>query len=401
VTKNILNRLAPPLRAWNTTIGLASSGIEAPRVVESNRVTKGLVERVEHGIIVLSPAHRRPCRRILHVNGYGGRYVWERIKSGQVPGHQLLGCLELVRMGYEVALAEPVPDFALYRRPVPHDLSLLGIVRSWLGPNGIVFCGHNVLYWLPLLRRLHALDCRIVSLLYAREPLHVGSGHAGVLSLTPAGAEQARRLAPRAKIGHLGWGVDLGFVPHLPYNPEWFFSCGIANRDFGTLCAAACQTRRKIHVIYPGSSSVLRWPENVSLFDGGPGWLTDRTKRLTLPDLIRDYYPRSAATLVVMRSDPTEFTANGFTNVLEAMALGQPVIVTRTGALPGEIDVEKAGCGLHVPPEDPESLARAIEELAADPRRAEAMGRMGRKLCEEHYNLNRYARDLHEFFESL
>ncbi len=94
-------------------------------------------------------------------------------------------------------------------------------------------------------------------------------------------------------------------------------------------------------------------------------------------------------------------TANGFTNLIEAMSIGQPVIVTRTGALPGELDVEKAGCGLHIPPDNPGALASAIKTLAADPGRAEAMGRRGRHLVESHYSLAHYANRLHRFFETL
>ena len=35
------------------------------------------------------------------------------------------------------------------------------------------------------------------------------------------------------------------------------------------------------------------------------------------------------------------------------------------------------------------------------PRRAEAMGRAGRKLCERYYNIERFGMSLHEFFEGL
>ena len=364
-------------------------------------ITTGIVEHLEHDTVVLSPAQGRPHRRVLHVNAYGGRYIWQRVKDGQVPSHQLLGCIELVRMGYEVALAEPVPHFNPYRRQLPHDLKLLRMVRSWLRRDDILFCGHNVLFWLPFLRSFGAFHCRLVSLLYAREPLHFARAHSGVLALTPAGAEQAKRLAPQAKVASLGWGVDLKALRRLPYRPEWFLSCGIANRDFVTLAAAAALSPRHFRVVYPGLSQGIAWSSNVDILDGGPGWLTDRQKRLTLPDLISGHFPRSAATLIVMKPDPIEFTANGFTNVIEAMALGQPLIVTRTGALPGELDVERAGCGLYVPPADVSALAAAVEMLASDPGRAEMMGAAGRSLCERRYNLERYSRDLHEFFESL
>jgi glycosyltransferase involved in cell wall biosynthesis len=367
----------------------------------AGNVMSGMVEREEAGMIVLSPAQGRPVRRVLHVNSYGGRDVWERIKQGLLPGHQLLGCLELVRKGYEVALAEPLPDFYLYRKPLPHDLRLLKMARSWLGKDGILFCGHNVLYWIPLLKKLGAIPCPIVSLIYAREPLDFATAHAGIIALTPAGAEHAKKLAPRAKISNLGWGVDLGFFPRIPYNPEWLLSCGIANRDFATLCAAANKCGKPIRVICPGLPPGLNWPSTVTVIDGGSGWVTDKSKKITVRDVLRDHYPRSAGSLVIMKNDPTEYTANGFTNLIEALAVGQPVIVTRTGALPGEIDVEKAGCGLHVPPDDPDALAKAMVQLLADPARARAMGDKGRQLIETHYNTDRYADDLHKFFESL
>lgn len=365
-------------------------------------VTDGIVEREEQGMLVLSPANGRAIRRVLHVNGYGGRYVWNKIKRGLLPGHQLLGCPELVRRGYEVALPEPLtPNFYLHRNPFPHDLTLLKMARCWLGSEGVLFCGHNCLYWIPLLKLLGAIPCPIVSLLYAREPLDFSRAHRGILSLTPAGAEQARKVAPGAKVLHIGWGVDLAFFPKLAYNPEWFLSCGIANRDFRTLCEAACRCRQRIRVICPGRRPGLNWPSTVTLIDGGAGWLTDKTKAVSVRDLLDDYYPGSAGSLVIMNCDPNEYTANGFTNLIEAMALGQPVIVTKTGALPGEIDVEKAGCGIHVPPEDPAALAEAIESLASNARHAQAMGDAGRRLCESHYNMNRFSNDLQNFLESL
>jgi hypothetical protein len=361
----------------------------------------GMVEREEHGLVVLSPEGGRPIRRVLHVNAYGGRDIWRRVREGTIPGHQLLGCLELVRKGYEVALAEPIPDFYWYRRPVPHDLRLLRWARSWLGREGILYCGHNVLYWLPLLRSLGALRCAVVSLLYAREPLNFARSHTGVIGLTPAGMEQARRLAPQARVAHLGWGVDLGDFPRFPYQPEWLLSCGITNRDFPTLCTAAGRSRQSVRVICPGLQPGLKWPSTVTLIDGGSGYLIEKNKAVTIQDLLRDHFPRSAGTMVILKADPTEYTANGFTNLMEAMALGQPVIVTRTGALPGELDVERMGCGLHVPAGDPEALARAMDLLCEDRDRAKAMGDTGRRLCESHYNIERYATDLHHFFESL
>jgi glycosyltransferase involved in cell wall biosynthesis len=371
-----------------------------PILAERRPLLEGIAEREEEGFVILSPASSKPVRRVLHINAYGGRSVWEKVKNGLVPPHQLLGCLELVRMGYEVAMAEPLPDFYLYRKPLPHDLRLLSFVRSWLGPDGIIYCGHNVLFWLPMLAALGAIRSPIVSLLYAREPLDWSRAHRGIIALTPAAEEQARKLAPKAKISHLGWGVALPSFPLLEYRPQFFLSCGIANRDFRTLSEAAALSGLPLRVICPGIPAGLQWPANADVVDGGNGWNVD-AKRITFHDLLHQHYAASTASLIILKEDAIEYTANGFTNLIEALALGRPVIVTRTGALTGEIDVEKAGCGIHVPPGDPRSIAAAMNALARDPQMAQELGQKGRQLCERNYNIDRYARDLHRFFESL
>jgi glycosyltransferase involved in cell wall biosynthesis len=363
-------------------------------------VTDGIAERRERGMIILSPTNRAPFRRVLFVNSYGGSDVWDKIKRGLMPPHHLWGCLELVRMGYEVALAPPLLHFSLYRWPLPHDLRMLRAATAWLRRDDILYCGHTLLYWLPLLKALRAIKCHIVSLTYAREELDFSAAHSGIIALTPAAADQARKMAPRAKIAHLSWGCDLSFFPRLEYKPQWFLSCGITHRDFATLSQAAFRCGHPLRLICPGLPPGLNWSRNVNVIDGGAGWNYQKTV-VSYRELIHDHYSGTIASLVILKNDPTEYTAVGFTNLLEAMAMARPVIVTRTGAVPGEIDVEAAGCGLHVRAEDPDALVMAMDRLAADPSLAEAMGKKGRQLAEEHYNIRRYALQLHEYFQSL
>jgi glycosyltransferase involved in cell wall biosynthesis len=361
----------------------------------------GIAESKEDGLVVLSPADKSPFRRILYVDGYGGASMWEKIKKGEVPSHHLRGCLELVRMGYEVALAEPLPDVNLRRRPVPHDLRLLKMVRSWLKRGDIVYCGHNLLFWLPLLNALGMLGRPIVSHLFGREDLPVSRGHNGIIGLTPAAAEQGKRLAPHAKVVHLGWGTDLSSFPKLAYRPEAFFSCGITLRDHRTLSLAAARCRQRIEVICPGVDGDIKWPANVRVTDGGRGWNVD-DKKVSYNDLLYKHYARSSGSLIILKNHRfVQQTAPGFTELIEAMAMARPVIITRTPALADEIDVEGAGWGLFVPMEDPDALSEAIDFLGDNPSQAEEMGRRGRRLAERHYNMERYARDLHKFFESL
>jgi hypothetical protein len=239
-----------------------------------------------------------------------------------------------------------------------------------------------------------------VTLLYARdEKLWFANGYRGILALTPTGQSRAVSLAPRARTAHISWGVDLRYFPLLDYRPQWFLSCGKTRRDFPTLAkAAALDQAAQVRIINVEPPAGIQWPKNVELLTGidDGKWQT-----VSYGSLFEKHYGSCAAALVVVQSDPGERFAVGFTQLLEAMALGRPVIATRTGALPGEIDVEKEGCGIWVPANDPDALAKAMEEIRTDPVRAEKMGRAGRRLCEERYNMDRYAVDLHRFFETL
>lgn len=359
-----------------------------------------VMERSEHGLLVLRQSSLRPgARRVLYVNSYGGESVAEQVRAGELPPHHLWGCIELARMGYEVALAEPVAHFE-FRRALPHDLPLLRAAKRWLRRDDVIYCAHTLLYWIPLLKALRGLKCRLVSLTYAREDLDFARAHDGIIALTHAAGEKARAMAPKAKVAHLGWGCDLSYYPLQQYQPRWMLSCGITHRDPATLADAARLTRRQLRLICPGRPAGLEWPNNVDLIDGGSGWNFQKAV-VSYDELINTHYAGASAIVIPLRNDPSERTAVGFTNLLEAMALGKPVIVTRTGALPSEIDVQSAGCGLHVPAGDPRALAAAIDALSADPCAAAEMGAAGRRLAESHYNIERYARELHAFFELL
>jgi starch synthase len=73
---------------------------------------------------------------------------------------------------------------------------------------------------------------------------------------------------------------------------------------------------------------------------------------------------------------PSLYEPLGIVN-LEAMACGTAVVASRIGGIP-EVVVD-GETGSLVPPEDPYALAAALNELARDPDRAEAMGRAGRE----------------------
>jgi len=73
---------------------------------------------------------------------------------------------------------------------------------------------------------------------------------------------------------------------------------------------------------------------------------------------------------------PSVYEPLGIVN-LEAMACATAVVASRVGGIPEVVD--DGVTGLLVPPEDPSSLADAMNLLLRDPGRADAMGRAGRE----------------------
>ena len=70
------------LKAVSTSAGVLSP----PRPQTAYPPTSaGIIEREEEGTLILAPATGKFSRRVIFVNGYGGRSGWERIKQGR-PG---------------------------------------------------------------------------------------------------------------------------------------------------------------------------------------------------------------------------------------------------------------------------------------------------------------------------
>jgi len=104
---------------------------------------------------------------------------------------------------------------------------------------------------------------------------------------------------------------------------------------------------------------------------------------------LRRLYARSRAVVVPLHD--VLFDA-GVTSIAEAMAMGKPVVVTRSR---GQVDLVREGeTGLYVPPGDPRALRAAIEHLVGDPREAERMGRAGRAFAEAHLRLDKWVDDV-------
>jgi glycosyltransferase involved in cell wall biosynthesis len=85
--------------------------------------------------------------------------------------------------------------------------------------------------------------------------------------------------------------------------------------------------------------------------------------------------------------------------VIEAMASGKPVVATAPGG-PSETVVD-GETGFLVPPSDASAIAKALEELLADPAKRISMGEAGRRRAREVFSLPRYVSEFEELYDSI
>jgi glycosyltransferase involved in cell wall biosynthesis len=185
------------------------------------------------------------------------------------------------------------------------------------------------------------------------------------------------------------------FVDQLFYSPrvaEEDLICGVGAemRDYPTLMQALRGTELRCHI----ATDHVRIPHRIRVIKDRrvavsalsvPADAKLTLGRKTLPEL-RDLYARSRFVVVPLVPSNTD---NGVTVILEAMAMGKPVICSRTR---GQVDVIEDGVtGIFVPVGDPEALRKAMLALWNDPERAHAMGARARAYVERRHTLEKFA----------
>lgn len=97
------------------------------------------------------------------------------------------------------------------------------------------------------------------------------------------------------------------------------------------------------------------------------------------------------ADCVAICCKPTRYTA-GLTTVVEALALGLPMVCSRNPQIP--VDFDRDGCGLAVDYGDVDGWCQAASYLASHPDEARGMGARGRQLAERRFNDRQCAREI-------
>ena len=123
-----------------------------------------------------------------------------------------------------------------------------------------------------------------------------------------------------------------------------------------------------------------------------------RTGVLWIPEMLPKAEVIQLLTHALAFVCPSVYEPLGIVN-LEAMACATAVVASRVGGIPEVVD--GGVTGLLVPPDDPASLADALNLLLRDPGRAEALGLAGRERAVSEFSWTMVAAQTAGLYESL
>ncbi len=216
----------------------------------------------------------------------------------------------------------------------------------------------------------------------------------------------ARERVSRAKIHTISNGIDLsvfdptrvatGLRQHLQL-PVHTPVVGIVGRlspvkDHDTFLRAAAliaQQHPQVRFLIVGSGPLREPLEQLA-----------RALGVASRAVFLDHHPDIPAVFAACSIAVVTSAYEGCCNaILEAMAMGKPVIATAVGGNP-ELVID-GQTGLLIPTKDPAALAQAVLGLLDDPDRCARMGQAGRRLVEEQFTLERLVAEMGQLYTRL
>lgn len=193
---------------------------------------------------------------------------------------------------------------------------------------------------------------------------------------------------PAEKIRFVRYYVDEQFWRPMAAKEDMICSVGMEMRDYPTLISAMRGLPQiKCHIA-AGSAREKIYSTVSAVFDQGPLPENVTVGKLD-PAELRHLYARSKFVVVPLLKSNSD---NGLTTILEAMAMGKPVICSQTQ---GQRDVVQNGkTGIFVPPGDSVALRETILRLWCNSEEATAMGREARAYVEANHRLEDFYNEI-------
>lgn len=199
--------------------------------------------------------------------------------------------------------------------------------------------------------------------------------------------------ADNKRFVHLNWGAESLFYQGNDLIPiaekeNYAVSVGQTDRDFDTLIEAfkSIDFNLKIYSRPGYVPKVENITDNVQIYTSG----------VTYKELL-EIYKNSRMILICFKM--TQQSTLGVTSLLDALAMGKPVVITENDYI--DIDVEKERIGFIVPEDDVNAWVIKVKYLLKNPETCLEFGENALKLQKEKYNMEIFGEHLNSVFEEL
>jgi glycosyltransferase involved in cell wall biosynthesis len=353
-------------------------------------------------------AHRRG--KVAFVYSNSRLALAAEVAAGTAPDSTLLGQNHLAELGYETFVHEPRIRAVSEQGGLAHRVrwSARELVVPWeLGDADVVvtpLC--NLLPAAARLRRRPRtvlLDFGLATILdrrrgASRRVLTTSlRSTAAIVCLSESQRERllGRTDVPPERVHTVLLGIDHEFLAPgpAPGKGERGYALTVGKdlaRDYRTLAQAAARIDAGLVVVTEARNvRGIDLPPNVEVRRG-----------LTYAEL-RDLYAGAGCVVLPLRrlDYPYGTESGGLTALLEAMAMGKPVVASDRPIVHEYTDAGESA--LVVPPEEPEALAAAIERVLSDGGLAARLGAAARRRIEERHTMRHFARGLAGVFDGL
>ena len=318
-------------------------------------------------------------------------------KQGTFPSHFLYGALQLKDHGIDVVWHHQKHTYKRLRDMLVATWKVLTCRRSYdvlyathtLGIEPIIllralglYC-HPIVVWhhQPVVKAKNPLREAFARLFYR------GMDHMIFFSEKLMQDSLLSKKADPKRMSMVHWGADLEYYNALLASHKGeraFISTGKELRDFETLIQAFHETGLPLTLFAEKKRQayfepLLAGKQNIEVHYG------DRP----IPHEIAQYVAQSQCVCICCRK--SNYTV-GLTTVVEALALGLPILCTRNPQMP--IDIEAEGCGFWLEPIDIEGWKEKLLYIANHPEEAKSMGQRGRVLAEQYYNVKQCGKEV-------
>ena len=322
-------------------------------------------------------------------------------REGRFPAHFLYGALQLQRYGIEVIWHDQIHKYKRVRDTLRATWKVLTCRQSY----DVLYATHTRgIEPVILLRALGLYRHPIVAwhhqpIVKARNPMrealarlfYRGLDHMIFFSEKLVQDSLLSRKADPRRMSMVCWGADLDYYDSLKpdeRHPSFFISTGKELRDYETLLDAFRETGLPLTLYVQKRQQAyfeeLHPTENVEMHYG------DRL----IPHEIAQLVAQSRCVCICCQE--SNYTV-GLTTVVEALALGLPILCTRNPQMP--MDIEAEGCGFWLELQDVEGWTEKLQYIALHPEEAKAMGQKGRLLAEKYYNVEQCGKEVADIIE--